>query len=70
MAKARVVWEHKLMQNKWYFFVIALVFLSISYGFASWAINSGSLWQYALCIVFLVWAVKEFKRGIHNLRSK
>lgn len=34
--------------------VFAIVELAITYGFASWAIDSGNLWLYLLGIIFLV----------------
>jgi hypothetical protein len=40
--------------------VFGLVELLIAYGFASWAIDSGQLWQYALAIFF-------FYGGVRNL---
>ncbi len=58
------------MNNRWIFFVLAVVFLAIAYGFASLAINYGSYWQYALAIIFLIWAAKELKRGVTNLIRK
>jgi hypothetical protein len=70
VKQAKPEWETKLMANRWIFFILALVFLAIAYGFASLAINYGSFWQYALAIVFLVWAVKELKRGVTNLIHK
>lgn len=56
--------EQKLMSKWWVLLVLALIFLGIGYGFASLAIDSGSLWQYAIAIVFLVWAVKYIVRGV------
>lgn len=63
-------WEQKMMSNSWLLFGLAIVFLAIAYGFASLAINFGSFWQYALAIIFIVWGLKELKRGIQALRSK
>ncbi len=60
-------WEKTLMSNGWFTFGLALVFMLIAYGFASLAINSGSLWQYALAIVFIVWALKEIARSVKVL---
>jgi len=45
--------------------VFGLVELLIAYGFASWAIDSGSLWQYALAIIFLVGGVRNLIRIFH-----
>jgi len=68
--KSKPDWERKLMNNRWIFFVLAVVFVAIAYGFASLAINYGSSWQYALAIIFLIWAAKELKRGMTNLIRK
>jgi hypothetical protein len=40
--------------------------LLLAYGFASWAIDSGSLWQYALAIIFLVGGLRNFIRIFHH----
>jgi len=55
--------EQKLMRKWWVLLVGAAIFLGLAYGFASLAIDSGSLWQYAVSIIFLVWAVKYVVRG-------
>ena len=68
--KPKPDWERKLMNNRWIFFVLAVVFLAIAYGFASLAINYGSFWQYVLAFVFLIMAAKELKRGVTNLIHK
>lgn len=36
--------------------------LAITYGFASWAINSGSLWLYALTLIFLFGGLRNLVR--------
>lgn len=56
--------EQKLMGKWWMLLILAAVFLVISYGFASLAIDSGSIWQYAVAIIFLVWAAKYVIRSI------
>jgi hypothetical protein len=54
-------------------FLFGLVELAIFYGFASWAIDSGQLWQYAFALVFLFGAlqnlVKAFKSHKHGQKS-
>ena len=55
--------EQKLMHRWWILVLLAIVFLGLSYGFISLAIDSGSLWQYAVGIIFLIWAVKYIVRG-------
>lgn len=41
-----------------------LVELGLAYGFASWAIDNGSLFNYALAILFLIGAVHNFVKVI------
>jgi hypothetical protein len=51
--------EEQLLMRKWWVLgVLALIFLGLSYGFISLALDSGSLWQYTVGIAFFVWAVK------------
>ena len=45
---------------------MALIFLSIAYGFASLAIDSGSLIEYVLAIIFLVWGIKSTVRVLRR----
>lgn len=60
------VQELKLL-NKWQSQVLlALVFTGITYGFASLAIDSGNLIEYALTIFFLVWAIKCIVHAVRN----
>ena len=61
---ARQTEEQKLIHKWWMRLIIGVVFIGIAYGFASLAIDSGSLWQYALAIIFLVWGVKHLLRGL------
>ena len=70
VKKDKPGWERQLMNNRWIFFILAIIFLAIAYGFASLAINYGSFWQYALTIVFLIWGMKEIKRGTQGLIHK
>ncbi len=51
----------------WVRLVFAALFLAIAYAFASLAINSGNLVEYAVAIVFLVWAFKDAIRGLRLL---
>lgn len=55
--------EQKLMRKWWVLLLLAAAFLGLSYGFVSLAIDSGSLWQYAASIIFLIWGVKYIVRG-------
>ncbi len=45
---------------------LGAVSLAIAYGFASWAIDSGSLWHYFLTLVSLSVAVRFFVRAFNN----
>ena len=53
--------------NGWQLGIGGIVFLAIAYGFASWAINTGSLWLYALTILFLVAGIKAIVRAAKSL---
>lgn len=44
--------------------VFALIELAVSYGLASWAIDSGSLWLYAAALIFIVGVLQNFVRLI------
>ena len=55
--------EQRLMRKWWMLLALAIAFLGLSYGFVSLAIDSGSLWQYAVGIIFLIWAVKYIIHG-------
>ena len=55
--------EQRLMRKWWMLLALAIAFLGLSYGFVSLAIDSGSLWQYAVGIIFLIWAVKYIIQG-------
>ena len=59
--------EQKLMEKWWVRGLIAVALAGVAYGFASLAIDSGALWQYALAIVFLVWAFVQAKRSVQRL---
>ncbi len=57
--------------NEWWVRVsLAVVFLALSYGFISLAIDSGHLWQYAIGIGFLVWAARYLVRGVRFALSR
>jgi predicted tellurium resistance membrane protein TerC len=58
--------EKKQQQAWWVPVVIALVLLGLSYGFASWAIDSGRLTVYALTFIFLYFGVSYLVRGIRQ----
>jgi hypothetical protein len=57
--------QEELMMHKWWVRVlITLAFLGIAYGFASLAIDSGNLLEYALTIGFVWWAVHHAIRAV------
>ncbi len=58
--------EQKILDIRWVRAAMALVFLGITYGFASLAIDSGNLLEYALTIIFLAWAIKYAAQAVHN----
>jgi hypothetical protein len=55
--------EVVLMRNWWVRALIALAFIGLGYGFASLAIDSGNLLEYAITIAFLWLAVH------HSIRA-
>ena len=55
--------EQKLIRQWWMLILLAIAFLGLSYGFFYLATDSGSIWQYAVCIIFLLWAVRYIVRG-------
>lgn len=56
--------ERKLL-NRWGTQgLMAVVFAGTTYGFASLAIDSGSLIEYGLTIFFFVWAIKSAVRSV------
>lgn len=59
--------EQMLWQKWWMRIVIAIAFLAVAYGFGSLAIDSGSIWQYALAIVFGFFAIKYLIFGVKHL---
>ncbi|MBI2592243.1 hypothetical protein HYW36_02080 [Candidatus Saccharibacteria bacterium] len=62
--------EQKLLNRRWVRAVLAVLFLGIAYGFASLAIDSGSLIEYALAILFFIWAIKQTAWLTHSIFPK
>jgi hypothetical protein len=50
--------------------VLAVAALGLCYGNALLAINSGSLWEYALAIILFVLLVKYLVKSVEALRRK
>ena len=55
MAKSNtaIKWHANEQQNPWIMLLLGLVFLGLTYGFASWAIDSGRWSTYAATIICL-----------------
>lgn len=62
--------EQKLIEKWWVRGLVALALAAVAYGFASLAIDSGALWQYAVAIIFLVWAFVQAKRSAKALYTR
>ena len=65
---AKRSYEQQLMKRGWMRIILFLLFLGIAYGFASLAIDSGNLLEYAIALFFLVWAIKQLIRSIRHIR--
>lgn len=58
---------HKWHQTKRGLLVFGLIELAIAYGFASLAIDSGSLWWYLLTLIFFVGALQNLFKLIGKI---
>lgn len=56
--------EQALMQKWWIRGLIALAFIGLAYGFASLAIDSGNLLEYAITIGLVWWAIHHAIRTV------
>ena len=57
--------QQEVLMHKWWMRVlITLAFIGLAYGFASLAIDSGNLLEYAITIVFTWWAIHHFIRAV------
>lgn len=61
--------EWELMNKRWFKLSLALILMLIAYGFASLAIDSGSLLEYALSIFFLVWGIKTLFKALAHKKA-
>ena len=59
--------QQMLMQTGWVRAVTALALLLLAYGFASLAIDSGNLLEYAVTIVLLCFGIKYLIRSVRSL---
>jgi type VI protein secretion system component VasF len=53
-----------LMGAWWVRAILAVISVVVAYGFASLAIDSGSLWEYLAAIIFLWYAVHHAIRAV------
>ena len=58
-----------LTGSNWEYLVYIILSLGLAYGFASWAIDSGSLLDYLATIVFFALAVRFARAGIRHMRK-
>lgn len=56
--------QPKMMGIWWVRALFGLTFLSLSYGFVSWAIDSGNLLHWALGLFFLGWAANDLIQSV------
>lgn len=56
--------QQKMMDRWWVRVIIGVVFIGIAYGFASLAIDSAKLLEYAAAIVFLWYGVRHIIRAV------
>jgi hypothetical protein len=58
------------MNQWWVRALVALAFIGVAYGFASLAIDSGNLLEYALTIILLWWGVIHAYRAVRFAISR
>ena len=49
---------------------LAVLFLAASYGFISWALNSASLVEYVLGILFFVSTIKTIRMAVRTFSKR
>lgn len=54
-------------QTRWGLLTFGAVELAATYAIASWAINSGALWEYVLGSIFLAGGVRNIVKFIRDL---
>ena len=62
--------EQILMHTWWVRGVLALAFVGVAYGFASLAIDSGNLLEYAITIVLVWWAVHHLVYAVRFVLAR
>ena len=58
--------EQKVFKTWWMHFVLALIFIALSYGFISLALDSAHLWEYAVGILLFIWALRYLIYGVKH----
>jgi hypothetical protein len=54
-------------QNPWILLVMGVIFTGVTYVLGAWAIDSGSLWLYALCFSALYGSLRFYTVLIRNM---
>lgn len=62
--------NNKSKQSPAYLFGGSILSVLVAYGFASWAVDNGSFFNYGLAVVFLGLAVKLIVQGVRTLIKK
>jgi len=63
--------QEQVMMNQWWVrALVALAFIGLAYGFASLAIDSGNLLEYAVTILLLWFGVRHAVRAVRFAISR
>ncbi len=62
-------WLSKLARNRWFQAAYGLVGLGLAYVFIGWAIDTGSLLDYAIAFILLFIGIRELSVAIFNKRK-
>lgn len=60
----------KVGQVWWQRALLALILIGLAYGFASWAIDAGSLLLYAICIVLVYFGARNLVSAVRMAISR
>ena len=69
MAETSLKALDKWQRTRVGYLVFGLVELAMAYGFASWAIDTGSLWQYALAVILLIGGLQNLVRIFRHRKN-
>jgi uncharacterized membrane protein len=64
---AKQTQQQMLMRTWWVRALLAVAFLLLAYGFASLAIDSGNLLEYAITIVLIWFGIKYLFRSVRSV---